>query len=368
MKMKKLLFIILLFASMSACGNKENLHIAGSVKDGFANGDTLYLVSINPDGTVQNLASCVVADGAFDMRATVDAPMLCNIVAYNKQGRVRRSIDLVADSSDVAVTVLRDYARVSGSALNDELQNYKDSTTLVKRLYQRYHDKKAQSTDLSKEAVDEADRVMETTAVRHRNIVYRAIERNIDNVVGLHIIKTNFNIIEPNEGLRFIDLLPAAHKNDYMIKYMQKYYVAVEKYAVGRPYADFVMQNSAGNDDYLSNHVGRSRPVILSFWISDSKRALNEQELLKEFERECADRIGFVGVSLDTDRSRWLSTIGQTHPVGVQLNDFMGWNSAALSIYGIDKCPYYILIDKNGTIVYRGLACGELLDAARALL
>lgn len=366
--MKKIIFSIIIAALFAACGNKNNLQILGTVEEGVANGDTLHLVCIHPDGSLQNIASSVVKSGTFELQGTVETPVICNIVKYNNEGNVERNIDVVADGSPLSVVVLKNYACVSGSPLNEELQRYNDSVALMKRLYQRYYDKKAQNPHLSEKAIDEADKVMAVTAMHSRNIVYRAIERNIDNIVGLHIIKTNFNILEPTDALRFIDNLPIAHKNDYLVSYMQKYYTSVLKYAIGQPYADFVLPDAEGNYHYLSGSVGRGKPVILSFWVSNNKKSLDEQKKLGNYATECGSKVSFIGVSIDTNREQWLATINSQSPAGLQLADFKGWNNAVLSIYGIDKCPYYILIDKNGIISYRGLVLNELISASRALI
>lgn len=366
--MRKILFFIAVVATMIACGDKNNLHITGTVEEGLANGDSLHLVHIDAAGSVTTLASCAVENGAFELAASVKTPAMCNIVTYNKQGRVHRNIDIVAENASLAVTVLQDYARVSGSPLNDKLQSYNDSVALVRKLYKRYYEKKAQNPTLSDKAVEEADKVMAVTAVYHRNVVHRAIERNIDNVVGMHIIKTNFNILEPAIGLKYIEQLSADYKSDYLISYMRRYYIALSKYAIGNKYADFVSQDAAGGNLSLSDVVGRGKPVIVSIWASDSRRSLNELSLLNEFEKKNSGKVSVVCVSLDGNREQWLSALKQYAPAGLQLNDCRGWNSQVLTVYGIDKCPYYILIDKNGIINYRGLSCDELVNSAERLL
>lgn len=360
--MKKLLFFIILASFFIACGNRSNIKITGNVEAGIANGDSLYLINIAHDGTVKTIASCAVENNIFKLEGNIDAPAICNIVTYNKQGRVSRNIDIIAEGEPLNVTVLRDYARVTGSPLNEELQCFNDSVTLTKKLYQLYYDKKAHNPTLSGKAVEEADKVMQVTALHHRSMVYRAIERNINNIVGLHIIKNNFSILEPSEAIGFIESLPDEHKNDYLIEYMYKYYQAVVKYAVGSSYADFVLQDSTGTDNYLSGSVGRNKPVVVSLWASDNIRAINELDSLKHLSEEYTDKLSFIGVSIDTNRKQWLAAIQRVNPVGKQLTDFKGWQNAVLSIYGIYQIPYYILIDKNGIIDYRGIELKDLIE------
>ncbi len=365
--MKKLLIIIALATIFVACGNRNNIHVTGSVQGGIANGDTLHLVHIRPDGSLQNITSTVVDNGAFELAGEVELPSICNIVTYNNRGRVKSNIDIVAEGAPISVVVLENYARVSGSPLNDELQAYNDSISLMKQLYKRYYDKKAQNSNLSNKAVEEADMVMKVTSAYRSRLVARAIERNINNVVGLHIIKTNFNTLEPAEAVAYIESLPQEYKNDYQIKYMQKYYAALNKYAVGKMYADFVSLDSDGNEHYLSGSVGRGVPVVVSVWSSQNEKSITEQTALKKFSQECGDRISFVGISIDTDKTKWLNAVDRTAPAGLQLSDLKGWNTPILSIYGIDKYPYYILIDSNGVISYRGHQLTELLTTATEL-
>ena len=366
--MKKLLFLIVAAATFIACGNNNNIQITGVVEEGLANGDSLYLVHIDAAGTAHTLASCVVEDGAFKLEGVVNTPAVCNIVTYNKQGRVSRNIEVIAQDSPLKITVMQNYARVTGSPLNDKLQSYNDSLLAVKSLYKRYYDKKANNPTLSDKAVDEADKVMAITATYHRNMVYRAIEQNLDNIVGLHIIKTNFNILEPEVGLKYIERLPANYKNDYLIAYMRRHYTALSRYAVGTSFADFVSQDSDGNEYNFSASVGCGKPVVLTVWATDNRRSINELSLLKDFEKSCMGKISFVSVSLDTNRGQWLASLKRIAPVGMQLNDFRGWSSSVLAVYGIDKCPYYMLMDKNGIITYRGLSLDELMTSAEKLL
>lgn len=367
--MKKLLFLLICPLLIFACGSNNSISVTGNVGDAFAGCDSVFLVNIQADGSVNTIASSALEKGTFKLQGTLNnTPAICNIVTYNKQGRVNNNIDIIAEGEPLTVTKVAERIRVAGSLLNDKLQEYNDSLLLVKTLYRRYYDKKMHTPTLSEKAVDEADKVMEVTALYHRNIVYRAIERNIDNPLGLHIIKMNFNIIEPDMGLKFIESLPVAHQKDYLISYMYKYYNAVAKYYVGASFADFVLQNIEGKDNYLSDFVGRDKPVVVSVWASDNLRSLNEQVKEKEFEEQFADKVSFVGVSLDTKRKQWLATIERVAPVGVQLTDFKGWNNAVLSIYGIDKIPYYILIDKNGIINYRGLEQEALFNCIAKLL
>ncbi len=366
--MKKLLIIFAFATFFVACGNKNNIHVTGSVQGGLANGDTLHLVHIRPDGSVQNITNTVVKNGAFELEGEVELPSICNIVTYNNRGRVKSNIDIIAEGAPISVVVHENHARVSGSPLNDELQAYNDSVTLIKQLYKRYYDKKTQNPNLSDKAVEEADVVMKVTSTYRNKVVARAIERNIDNVVGLYIIKTNFNTLEPAEAVAYIESLPQEYKNDYQIKYMQKYYAALNKYAVGNMYADFVSLDSDDNEHYLSGSVGRGVPVVVSVWASQNEKSITEQVALKKFSQECGDKLSFVGVSVDTDKKQWLNAINRAMPAGLQLSDLKGWNTPMLSIYGIDKYPYYILIDKNGVISYRGRKLAELLDAANELI
>lgn len=69
--MRKILFFIAVVATMIACGDKNNLHITGTVEEGLANGDSLHLVHIDAAGSVTTLASCAVENGALDRKSVV---------------------------------------------------------------------------------------------------------------------------------------------------------------------------------------------------------------------------------------------------------------------------------------------------------
>lgn len=365
--MKTFITYLFLALFLVACGEEHNLRVSGTVEAGLADGDSIYIVNIALNGSVQTLASSVVQNGSFELEAMAELPAVCYIVTYNKQGMVQRNIDIIADGSPLNVRVLENYARVTGSPLNDELQNYKDSVEVVKTLYKQYYKKKELNPTLSEKAKEEADKVMQVTALSHSNIVCSTIERNIDNIVGYHVLKNNFDILDAARGAYFIERLPEQYKSDYLITYMSKFYKANEKYSVGSQFSDFVLPDSEGKDHYLSAYMGNGKPVIVSFWLSGSKLSLTEQAVLKEFDDKHKGDFSFVTISLDTNRREWLSAMEKHSFAGVQLSDFRGWNTAPLSIYGIDSCPYYILIDKRGVISYRGQSIEEMFLAAEQL-
>jgi hypothetical protein len=67
-----------------------------------------------------------------------------------------------------------------------------------------------------------------------------------------------------------------------------------------------------------------------------------------------------LGVSLDEQKDKWLAAIRQDGMPWTQVSDLKGWKNDAAVLYGVEGIPMNYLVDRNGTIVGRGLRGQEL--------
>lgn len=58
-----------------------------------------------------------------------------------------------------------------------------------------------------------------------------------------------------------------------------------------------------------------------------------------------------IGVSLDSDKDKWVDATEKHDITWPQLSNLKGFNDPAATLYGINGIPHTVLIDKNGTIV-----------------
>ncbi len=349
--MKYFLYLLLsLFFVVSSCERiGKNVVLIGTVEGGINDGDTIYLMSSDKNNISRVVAKTVVADGTFELLGNTPLPAVCTAVTLAPDGRIARKMVFIAEGDEVAMTVLPEYYRIAGSPLNDVLQKCRDSLEVASRLYMRYYTKKAETPSLSVKGVKEADDVMTIASYQYRKVLYNAIESNTGNILGAYFIKEHMDKIEPAQGVRFIKAMPQEYR-DNTIVYINKLFAAKEKTALGARFVDFSMIDTEGKQHALSDYAGKGKPVLVSVWMSGEKSSVDAQKKL------CAlcGEVELVSVSADRNYDVWRSTVMDNAMCGVQLTDLKGWNSAFLSLYGIDKIPYYLLVDATGIISYRG--------------
>ena len=91
----------------------------------------------------------------------------------------------------------------------------------------------------------------------------------------------------------------------------------------------------------------------------------NLVETYKEFKGK-----GFeiVGISLDSKKEAWEKGIKDLNITWTQLSDLKGWKNDGAALYGVNSIPHTILVDKDGTIIAKGLHGKEVAEKLRELL
>ncbi len=135
---------------------------------------------------------------------------------------------------------------------------------------------------------------------------------------------------------------------------------------VGEKYVDFVQTNDNGNLIKVSDVLGKY--TLIEFWASwcGPCRGFNP-ELRKVYDLYKENGFEIVGVSLDSNKKKWLKAIEADSLTWVNLSDTKGWDNEAATIYGITAIPDNFLIDENGIIVARYIRGKHLKEKLKEL-
>jgi len=130
--------------------------------------------------------------------------------------------------------------------------------------------------------------------------------------------------------------------------------------AVGSVAPNFTLKDVNGKSVSLSDYKGKL--VLLEFWASWCSPCRAESpNLLKQYAAFKDKGFEILGVSVDSDKAKWLDAIKKDGLTWTQVSDLKGWDNDARKVYGISGVPANFLISPDGKIVGDHLM-GEALN------
>lgn len=168
--------------------------------------------------------------------------------------------------------------------------------------------------------------------------------------------------------------------NEVFMKYSKAY---MDKYTGDYPMLDKFMKEqyaklkgAAGVGEAAANITGatpegktlsltdlRGKYVLIDFWASWCGPCRRENPNVVRLYNKYKDK-GFdiLGVSLDTNKDKWVDAIKKDKLTWHHVSDLKGWSSQLSKPYGVRGIPYTVLVDKEGNIVAKRLR-GATLEA-----
>ncbi len=129
--------------------------------------------------------------------------------------------------------------------------------------------------------------------------------------------------------------------------------------AVGNKAPEIVLPGVDGKKIALSSLSGHY--VLIDFWASwcNPCRKAN-LELKRIYDQYHDDGFEIYGISLDRTLEQWRQGIEEDGITWTQVSDLRLWNSAVVSLYGVERIPLAILIDPDGKIINANISTEEL--------
>ncbi|MEM7161428.1 MAG: TlpA disulfide reductase family protein [Bacteroidota bacterium] len=135
---------------------------------------------------------------------------------------------------------------------------------------------------------------------------------------------------------------------------------------LGNEAPEIDLPNPEGVNVPLSSFRGKY--VLVDFWASWCGPCRRENpNVVKLYEKYKDDGFEVYGVSLDSNKDRWIKAIAQDRLSWTHVSDLAKWNSIAARAYGVRSIPHTVLLDKEGNIMSIKLR-GAALEAKLAEL
>lgn len=355
--MKKLVYILIGLLILSSCGasnsneKKGDFSISGKIEGAkMAYFNHIKLKDLNFVDSIK-----IAEDGSFSFTDTLRDPK-ASFYIFNVDGRP--PINLIISKGDDLViegtpdNFYRNY-QVKGSTSSEQMReldmNLHNVIEATDTIFARA--KRSQKSEFERMQF-----IFDSTMYKHREATIRFIESHPNSLANIVALSQKV------KGKRVLDFYEDQRLYKTTVKNLFEHYPGhphVIKFAKVLPTVkapEFRMKNTKG--EYVSINDLKGKYVILNFWASWDKTAVNELKLLKKLKEEYKDEnLEIVSVSYDgiNDQPKakddWIQAINRGNFDWIHLSELNGWGCSISKPYNVPKIPYNILIDPNGDIV-----------------
>ncbi len=259
-------------------------------------------------------------------------------------------------------------SELTGSETHDRYEhfiiNYESFNDKLRAAYAEYQ---AAEMNQDKEGMDIAEASYTSTQIEQNQYLVDFVNNNSEDVVAHFALYRNSYMFELEELEGMVANFDPNKNSIYADELREKVEI-LRRVAVGQPFVDFEQEDPTGQLIALSDAVG-SKLLLVDFWASWCGPCRRENPNIVAVYQDYKDK-GFdvFGVSLDTDKDKWIEAIEEDELTWWHVSDLAGWGNNAGKKYGVQSIPHSVLIDENGIIIDKNLRDEELRSTIAALL
>ena len=360
------LIIAAVLISVVSCNKKKT---DGFTIDGTVTGaDTgwVYLKK-RSEGKMITADSVQIKEGKFAFTGKLDLPEMFYLKLNNVDGAFPMFVENAAITLKVYADSL-DKSTAAGSAAHDLYTAFQKDEMVynmkMEELYGEYMQAKEAHDSVGVKMVEKA---YDSVQNAQSKFTKEYILKNGKSVVAAYLAISNAYAYSLEDLKAINKAMDASIANSVYVKKLAEREMILNAVQPGQPAPEFSMNDTLGKPVTLSSFKGKL--VLVDFWASwcSPCRAENPN-VVAAFKKYNSKGFTVLGVSLDTDKSKWIDAVAKDGLAWTHVSDLIGWDNAAAKQYGVMSIPANFLVDKEGKIVASDLRGEALQNKLKELL
>lgn len=183
-------------------------------------------------------------------------------------------------------------------------------------------------------------------------IAQRYYDRNRDNIIGILALE-RYRFASDNDFRSAYEAASDVVKSDLRLKVRYDTILVALETAPGKPYrGDYSIEDGEGTSAMLSDYMKEGKYLLVDFWSSGCHYCRAAMPFLAEIRKYHADEVTILSVGVleasreDNDHAK--------QELGITWDTLFDKYSRSVEEYGIDGVPTLLLVDPEGTILYKG--------------